>query len=213
MNAVSDEYVELLRGKLINICNFLWKTQAHWYSCMCTHSIMSDSLGPHALYPARLLHPWDSPGRNNGVGCHALLQGIFLTQGSNLSLWPLLHWQMDSLPFLTFLYWATFEVTDTHCSTIYNSQDIEATKVSINRSINKKTWCTYIHIVGFPRGSVVKNPPANAGDMGLILWSKDPLKEEMASQFSILAWEIPQTEEPGGLQFMGWQKNQTWLSD
>ena len=43
----------------------------------------------------RLLCPWNSPGKNTGVGCHFLLQGIFLTQGSNLSL---LHWQMDSLP-------------------------------------------------------------------------------------------------------------------
>ena len=34
--------------------------------------------------PARLLCPWDSPGKNTGVGCHFLLQGIFLTQGSNL---------------------------------------------------------------------------------------------------------------------------------
>ena len=44
---------------------------------------MSDSLQPHVLQPARLLCPWDSPGKNNGVGCHALLQGIFLTQGLN----------------------------------------------------------------------------------------------------------------------------------
>ena len=36
--------------------------------------------------PARLLCPWDSPGKNTGVGCHALLQGIFLTQGSNTGL-------------------------------------------------------------------------------------------------------------------------------
>ena len=42
---------------------------------------------------------WDSPGKNNGVGCHCLLQGIFLTQGSNLRLLlNLLHWQADSLP-------------------------------------------------------------------------------------------------------------------
>ena len=34
---------------------------------------------------ARLLSPWDSPGKNTGMGCHALLQGIFLTQGSNPS--------------------------------------------------------------------------------------------------------------------------------
>ena len=40
----------------------------------------------------------DFPGKNTGVGCHALLQGIFPTQGSNLSLFCLLHWQVDSLP-------------------------------------------------------------------------------------------------------------------
>ena len=38
---------------------------------------MSDSLWPHGLEPARLLCPWDSPGENTGVGCHALLQGLF----------------------------------------------------------------------------------------------------------------------------------------
>ena len=43
---------------------------------------------PHGLYPARLLCPWDFPGKNTGVGCHFLLQGIFLTQGSNLGLLP-----------------------------------------------------------------------------------------------------------------------------
>ena len=36
--------------------------------------------------------------KNTGVGCHALLQGIFLTQGSNLYLLQLLHWQVGSLP-------------------------------------------------------------------------------------------------------------------
>ena len=40
----------------------------------------------------------DSPGKNTGVGCHALLQGIVPTQGSNPDLLPLLHWQADSLP-------------------------------------------------------------------------------------------------------------------
>ena len=41
---------------------------------------------PHGLQPVRLLCPWDSPGKNTEVGCHALLQGIFPTQGSNLCL-------------------------------------------------------------------------------------------------------------------------------
>ena len=48
--------------------------------------------------PPKLLCPWDSPGKNTGVGCHGLLQGIFLTQGLNLHLLCLLHWQAGSLP-------------------------------------------------------------------------------------------------------------------
>ena len=40
----------------------------------------------------------DSPGKDIGVGCHALLQGIFPTQGSNLCFFCLLHWQWGSLP-------------------------------------------------------------------------------------------------------------------
>ena len=42
---------------------------------------------------------------------------------------------------------------------------------------------------------------------------EDPLKEEMATHSSILAWEIPLTEEPGGLQSMGSQVNQIQLRD
>ena len=48
--------------------------------------------------PVSLLCPWDSPGKNTGVGCHALLQGIFPAQGLNPRLLRLLHWQAGSLP-------------------------------------------------------------------------------------------------------------------
>ena len=47
--------------------------------------------------PTRLLCPWDSPGKNTRGRCHTLLQGIFSTQGSNLWLLGLLHWQAGSL--------------------------------------------------------------------------------------------------------------------
>ena len=48
--------------------------------CMCvSHSVMSYSLQPHGLKPARLLCPWDPPGQSTGVGSHSLFQGIFLT--------------------------------------------------------------------------------------------------------------------------------------
>ena len=56
-------------------------------------SVASDSLWPHGLYPARLLYPWDSPGKITGVGCHPLLQGIFPPLGLNPGL-P--HWQAGS---------------------------------------------------------------------------------------------------------------------
>ena len=62
-------------------------------------------------------------------------------------------------------------------------------------------------------GSKVKNPPANAGDVGSIPGSGRSPAEEMATHSSILAWKIPWTEEPGGLQSKGLQKSQTRLSD
>ena len=57
--------------------------------------VVSNSLQPHGLQPAKFLCPWNSPGKNTGVGCHFLLQGIFPTQGSNqilLGRWILYHW-------------------------------------------------------------------------------------------------------------------------
>ena len=64
---------------------------------MCVSAVVSDSV-TYGLQPARLLCLWDSPGKNTGMACHALLQGIFLTQGSNPCLLRLLHWQVGYLP-------------------------------------------------------------------------------------------------------------------
>ena len=64
----------------------------------------------------------------------------------------------------------------------------------------------------FPGGSVVRNLPANAGDEGSIPGLEDHLEKEMTIHFSILAWKIPWTEEPGRLQSMGSQR-QTQLSN
>ena len=47
--------------------------------CVLSPSVVSVSVWPHGLWPSRLLCPWDSPGKNTGVGCHALFQGIFPT--------------------------------------------------------------------------------------------------------------------------------------
>ena len=62
-----------LNFQLLSACLFPFTT----LSAMC--SLVSDS-----PTPTRPLCPWDFPGKNTGVGCHFLLQGLFLTQGSNL---------------------------------------------------------------------------------------------------------------------------------
>ena len=64
--------------------------------CVCvSHSVMSDSLRPHKLLPARLLCPWNSADKNTEVDCHSLLQRIFPTQGLSPGL--LHHREIQSL--------------------------------------------------------------------------------------------------------------------
>ena len=63
----------------------------------------------------------------------------------------------------------------------------------------------YRHFCGFPGGSAVKNPPAIQDMWAQSLGREDPLEKKMATHSSILAWEIPWTEEPG-LQSMGFAK-------
>ena len=53
---------------------------------------------------------------------------------------------------------------------------------------------------------MVKNLPAMQETRVQSLGQEDPLEEEMATHSSVLTWEIPWTEEPGGLQFIGWQR-------
>ena len=76
--------------KILNILNY-----RTLYSHVVFQSLSrADSLRPHRLQSVRLLCPWDFSGKNTGVGCHFLLQGIFSTQGWKSQL---LHWQADSL--------------------------------------------------------------------------------------------------------------------
>ena len=69
---------------------------------------MSSSLWSYGLWPTGLLYLWDSPGKNIGVSCHALLQGIFLTQGLNPYLLNLLHCRW------ILYHWATREGLTCH---------------------------------------------------------------------------------------------------
>ena len=65
---------------------------------------------------------------------------------------------------------------------------------------------------GFPGGSAVKNLSSSAEDVGLIA-GLERSPRDMATHSSILAWEVPWTEKPGGPKSMGSQKSQTQLSN
>ena len=82
-------------------CVFWWSCGFHFYSIDMCHAKslqLCPTLWPHRLKPSRLLCPRDSPGKNTGVACHALLQRIFPTKGSNPHLLCLPPWQAGCLP-------------------------------------------------------------------------------------------------------------------
>ena len=116
---------------------------------------------------------WKKKKKNTWVGCYFLLQGIFLTQESNLCILYLLSHQADSLPL----------VPSERASLV--------SKLNINFHLVVFIW-------GFPGGSAVKNPHASARDMGLIPGLRRSPGEGNGNPLHSFAWEIPWAEEPRG---------------
>ena len=135
-----------------------------------SHSVMSDSLWPHGLYPTMLLCLWNPPFSREWVA-------IPFSRGS--------FWPRD---------W-------THLSN------------NLGGSFTIRTTCMYIYVWASQAALVVKNLHANVWDIrdvGSIPGLEDPLEEGMVTHPSILAWRVPWTGQPGGLQSMG---SQTRLGD
>ena len=84
----------------------------------------------------------DSPGKNTGVGCHALLQGIFQTQGSNLRL---LHWQAGSLQ-LAPLGSPNFSSVAQLCPTLCDPMDCRTPGFPVHHQLPEPTQ-THVHHV------------------------------------------------------------------
>ena len=151
-----------------------------------SRSVVSDSLRPHGLQPARLLCPCNFLGKNTGVGCHFLLQQIFQTQGSNSHLVHLLHWQADSLPLAPpgklslFIYIFIRSIIIIRHSHLGGQTSLAAQTVKRLPTMRE----TQIQSLGW----------------------ENLLEKEMATHSSILARKIPWTEEPGRLQSMGSQR-------
>ena len=91
----------MAKGYIVQLCKTskLWKhnIQHNVYvrsvRVYSVASVVSNSLRSNGMLPARLLCPWDIPDENTEVVCHALLQGIFPTQGSKPGLLHLLHYR------------------------------------------------------------------------------------------------------------------------
>ena len=158
-----------------------WISHTYVFGCVC--SVMFDSLRCYGLQPASFLCPWDSPGKNTGVGCHFLFQHIHIPP-------PL----PTSFLFVTTVRQVEFSVLYIMFPTVVS-------------------FIIAILFYNFPGAQAVKNLPAVQETWVWYLDRKDPLEKGMATHSSILAWRISWTEGPGRLQFMGSQRSWTQLSD
>ena len=111
--------------------------------CILSRSVMSDSLQPHGLQPTRPLCPWNSPGKNTGVGCHSLLQGNLPNPGIEPG-FPVLH--TDSLPseLCVFVCVCVCVLVTQLCLTLCDYMDCSQSDSSIHGILQARTleWVT-----------------------------------------------------------------------
>ena len=137
---------------------------------------MSDSVRPHRRQPTRLPRPWDSPGKNTGVGCRFLLQCVKVKSESEVA---------------------------QSCPTLSNPMGCSPPGSSIHGIFQATVLCIkWASLVA----QTVKHLPATQETWVQSLGQEDLLEKEMATHSSTLAWKIPWMEEPGRLQSLGSQR-------
>ena len=160
---------------------------------------MSDSVRHHRRKPTRLPCPWDSPGKNTGVGCHLLLQCTKVKSESEVAQsCPTLHDPMDcSLPGCSIhgifqaraLEWGCYLVLCNripYCSWGSQGKNTEVVSQSLLQ------WTMFC-----------QKPSCSCSGWILLFFRPVTLEKAMTPHSSILAWKIPWTEEPGRLQSTG----------
>ena len=152
---------------------------------------MSDSPRPRGLQPARLLCPWDFPGKTTGVGCDSLLQGLFWTQGLNPGL-PRCR-QLD-FPDSSIGKESACNPGDPGWNPGWGRSAGEGIGYPLDYS-----WPSLV-------AQLIKNLLATRETWVRSLGWEDPLEKQMAIHSSCLAWKIPWTGEPSRLQPVGSQR-------
>ena len=161
---------------------------------------MSNSVRPHRRQPTRLPCPWDSPGKNTGVGCHLLLQCMKVKSESEVAQsCPTLSDPMDcSLPGSSI-----HGIFQARVPEWGDPDSIPGLGKPHGEGIGYPLQYSWAFLVA----QVVKNLPAMGETWVQFLGWEDPLEEVMVTPSSILAWRIHGTEEPSGQQSIGSQKS------
>ena len=134
------------------------------------------------LQPTRLLCPWDFPGKSTGVGSHHLLRSRIQEDSLKINNEPNISILKKTLIFLNL-----FEL---NLEAMYKYE---------------KILTSYYYRASLVAQMVRSLPAARETQVQPLDW-EDPLEKEMATHSRILAWKIPWTEEPGGLQSIGLQR-------
>ena len=171
----------------------------HWFFFFFFWMLVTQSClalcGPR-LWPARVLCPWDSPGKDTGVGCHFLLQMIFLTQGLNPGL---LHHRWTLSPSEPPGKDASYHPSRFYCTA--HSVGKESTCNARDPSLIPGSGRSTGEGIGYPlqyswaslMAQLVKNLPVMPETWFQSLGWEYPLEKGKATHSSILAWSIPWT--------------------
>ena len=148
---------------------------------------MSDSVQPQRRQPTRLPRPWDSPGKNTGVGCHFLLQCMKVKSEREVAeSCPTLSDSMDCSP------------PGSSVHGIFQARVLEWGAIAFSEPYPKVNYLA--------EAFILLRICLQCRRRWFDPWvGKIPLEEEMATHSRILAWRIQWTGEPGGLQSMGSQ--------
>ena len=181
---------------------------------------MSDYVRPHRWQPTRLPRPWDSPGKNSGVGCHFLLQCRKVKSESE-----------DAQSCLTLSNPMDCSLPGSSIHGIFQARVVEWVAIAFSMytllspcwlSILNIAVCTWEKAMAPPlQYSCPENPMGRGAWWAAVhgvaksrtqlinftfTFHFRALEKEMATHSSVSAWRIPGTGEPGGLPSLGWHR-------
>ena len=176
---------------------------------------MSDSVRPHRRQLTRLPRPWDSPGKNTGVGCHCLLQCMKVKSESEVKVTLKIAMTLSSHRDMPIMYSSSQTGLISHIGGSYQDLDSSVGKESIcnagDPSLIPRLGRSAGEVIGYSlkcsqaslQAQLVKNLPAMQETWVPALGQEDPLEKGKTTHSSMLTWRIPCTVQSRGSQRAG----------